>query len=231
MSPHTEDLDAWLARVTVDPSIHALRPDYCAGLMVIAEIRSGPSGAESEAWLARAESAGHDGAVGQIELWRDTYRSFGAKPSRTRSSLDSLVRRAGAGPLPRINRITDVYNAISILHGVPIGVEDVDRYHGDLRLVRATGDETFLTADHGEPIEELADPGEPIWRDDLGATCRRWNWRQTTRTAITESTRTAVFVVDGLGTDAGDRVRGALDALVHALAPGSSPTTRLIRSP
>lgn len=230
MSSHTSDGGGWLARVTVDPAIHALQPDYRAGLMVIPGITSGPSDPESREWLTRAEAIGHEHAEHQIELWRDAYRSFGAKPNRTRSSLDSLVRRASSGPLPRINRITDIYNAISILRGVPIGVEDVDRYHGDLRLVRAVGDETFLTTDHGEPTEELAEPGEPIWRDDLGATCRRWNWRQTTRTAITEHTRTAVFIVDGLGADAASRVQATLEELAHALAPGSRPTTRLISS-
>ena len=230
MGSHGTDVEGWLARVAVDPAIHTLRPDYCAGLMVVPGIRSGPSLHESEEWLTRAETGGHEHAEDQIELWRDAYRSFGAKPNRTRSSLDSLVRRASKGPLPRINRITDIYNAISVLHGVPIGVEDVDRYHGALRLVRAAGDETFLTTDHGEPVEELAEPGEPIWRDDLGATCRRWNWRQTTRTAITDDTRNAVFIVDGLGADAASRVQATLEELAVAFAAGSSPTTRLISS-
>jgi DNA/RNA-binding domain of Phe-tRNA-synthetase-like protein len=29
------------------------------------------------------------------------------------------------------------------------------------------------------------EPGEVIWRDDDGVTCRCWNWRQCVRTRIT----------------------------------------------
>ena len=31
------------------------------------------------------------------------------------------------GELPRINRLVDVYNAISVRHMVPVGGEDADR--------------------------------------------------------------------------------------------------------
>ena len=55
-------------------------------------------------------------------------------------------RRAG---LPRVNRLTDVYNAISVLHQVPLGGEDLSRYAGSPRLLRATGTEPFDTAADG----------------------------------------------------------------------------------
>ena len=37
-----------------------------------------------------------------------------------------------------------------------------------------------------------------IWRDDLGVTCRRWNWRQGPRTQITEATQDMWFVLERL---------------------------------
>ena len=45
---------------------------------------------------------------------------------------------------------------------------------------------------------EHATAGEVIWRDDLGVTCRRWNWRQGRRTQLTEETASAFFVFDRL---------------------------------
>jgi DNA/RNA-binding domain of Phe-tRNA-synthetase-like protein len=42
------------------------------------------------------------------------------------------------------------------------------------------------------------DPGEPVWVDAGGVTCRRWNWRQTTRTAINEHTTRVGFIIDSL---------------------------------
>jgi DNA/RNA-binding domain of Phe-tRNA-synthetase-like protein len=53
-------------------------------------------------------------------------------------SLEALLRRAPAG-LPRVNRLTDLYNAVSVLHQIPLGGEDLTRYAGAPRLVRATG--------------------------------------------------------------------------------------------
>lgn len=41
--------------------------------------------------------------------------------------------------LPRVNPLTDLYNAVSVLHQVPLGGEDLARYTGHPRLVRATG--------------------------------------------------------------------------------------------
>ncbi len=35
-------------------------------------------------------------------------------------------------------------------------------------------------------------------RNDTGVTCRRWNWRQCTRTRITGSIPSAAFILDGL---------------------------------
>ena len=48
-----------------------------------------------------------------------------------------------------MNRLTDLYNAVSVLHQVPLGGEDLTRYSGAPRLVRATGKEPFDTAADG----------------------------------------------------------------------------------
>ena len=56
---------------------------------------------------------GGDRAVGEVPhvaAWREAYRAFGAKPQRTRNNLEALPRRAASG-LPRVNRLTDLYNA------------------------------------------------------------------------------------------------------------------------
>ncbi len=74
-----------------------------------------------------------------------------------------------------------------------------------------------------------AAPGEVVWRDDAGVTCRRWNWRQGRRTALTEATRRAFFVFDALAPACPP---AALDAAVDALAAGLEerfPQARLER--
>ncbi len=224
----TEATTTWLAGARVAPDVHSLRPDYRAGLVVAEGLEPGPSDAISEGLLKAAEVAARS-ALGdsqvehhpQVAAWRDAFRGFGAKPQRTRPSVEALLRRLPQG-LPRIDRLTDAYNAVSVAHVLPLGGEDLDRYQGALRLTRADGSEPFETIAEGRPVVEHPEPGEVVWRDDAGITCRRWNWRQCTRTQLTATTTRAVFVLDALApmTDA------ALDAAVVALASALVATSR-----
>lgn len=194
----------WLDRVTVEPSVFALQPDYRALIIVAEGLRPGPSDDSSDALLAAAESSARkalDGGTAAdlppVAAWRLAYQAFGAKPKRTRPSVEALLRRIDSG-LPRIDRLTDIYNAMSVQHLLPIGGEDLDTYIGPARLARAGGDEPFDTMRDGQPVVDHPEPGEVVWRDDVGVTCRAWNWRQCVRTRITHSTTRAVFILDCL---------------------------------
>ena len=77
--------------------------------------------------------------------------------------------------------------------------------------------EPFHTTGHGEPIVEHPEPGEPIWVDDTGITCRRWNWRQTTRTAIDPDTRRVGFIIDSLDAPDHHGARRAAEQLAELL--------------
>ena len=177
----SEGTRAFLAAVSVAPEVLELRPDYRV-LMVVAEgLEPGPPDGISDELLARAGIRARTALGGrapedvpQVADWRAAYRAFGAKPQRTRPSVEALLRRLDPG-LPRIDRLTDAYNAVSIAHMVPVGGEDLDHYQGPARLVRATGDENFDTMAHGEPAVEHPKPGEVIWRDDTGVTCRQFH--------------------------------------------------------
>jgi DNA/RNA-binding domain of Phe-tRNA-synthetase-like protein len=68
----------------------------------------------------------------------------------------------------------------------------------DNTLCFSSGSEPFRTRRAGEDIVETPDAGEVIWADSDGVTCRRWNWRQCQRTAITRDTVCAYFVFDVL---------------------------------
>jgi DNA/RNA-binding domain of Phe-tRNA-synthetase-like protein len=231
----------WLSSATIDAAVFDLRPDYRALLLTADGLRGGLSDATSERVLADAEATARGLLAGQQpELlphpaaWREAYRAFGAKPQRTRPSVEALLRRVDPDGLPRIDRITDVYNAVSIAHLLPIGGEDRAAYAGPPRLVRADGEERFDTTAGGEPVIEHPDAGEVVWRDDTGVTCRRWNWRQGTRTRITTTTTSALFVLDALDPLTDAEVHAAADALTHALlalSPEATIHRRLLAGP
>lgn len=158
----------------------------------------------------------------KIDAWKDAYKAFGAKPQRTRPSVDALTRRM---PLPEINQVVDAYNSISVKHALPIGGEDLDHYAGPARLVRATGEETSEEA-LGQP-----EPGEVIWRDDIGVTCRRWNWRQVVRTRLTEETTNAIFLLERLEPMSLEELKQAgeeLSDLLSELSPEVRIASRLV---
>ena len=229
-----------LAGAWVDDAVFALRPDYRVLLLAVDGLVPGPSDQASEMLLQAAEAAARANLASRtpdqlppVAAWREAYRAFGAKPQRTRNSLEALLRRTGAG-LPRVNRLTDLYNAISVLHQIPLGGEDLTRYAGPPRLVRATGTEPFDTVADGAEVIEHPDPGEVVWRDDTGVTCRRWNWRQGRRTQLRDDTTAAYFILDVLDPVTDQAASAAADDLIahlSRLGPDVQAARRLIAAP
>ena len=227
-------LQEFLAGGRVDTAVFALRPDYRAMLLAVDGIVPGPSNQASDELLQAAEAAAREALRGRpaedlphVAAWRAAYRAFGAKPQRTRNSLEALLRRVPSG-LPRVNRLTDLYNAISVRHQIPLGGEDLSRYTGAPRLVRATGIEPFDTAADGAAVIEHPDPGEVVWCDDAGVTCRRWNWRQARRTQLREDTTAALFILDALDPITDQALHAAADDLAAHLAR-LGPRVRALR--
>jgi len=227
-------LETFLGGARVDPAVLELRPDYRVLLVAIDGLVPGPSNDASEALISSAEDAARRALqqrpveeLAHVATWREAYRAFGTKPQRTRNSLEALVRRAAKG-LPRVNRLTDIYNAVSVLHQLPLGGENLDRYDGPPRLVRATGKEPFDTVSNGSPVIEHPEPGEVVWCDAAGVTCRRWNWRQARRTQLTDETTSALFILDALDPLTDAALSAAAEELVdHVFRLG--PDVRVAR--
>lgn len=227
----------YLDSATVDPSIFDLRPDYRVLLIAIDGIEPALSDSHSDSLLQEAETTARSQLsntpvteLPHIASWREAYKSFGAKPNKTRNSLEALTRRAEAG-LPRVNRLTDIYNAICVKHQIPLGGEDLDKYSGAPRLVRSTGKEPFEANAQGGKVVEQPDVGEVVWCDEAGVTCRRWNWRQGPRTALSDDTTRVLFILDVLDPVTDQAVHAAGDELVEILkrtSPGIVASKRLI---
>ncbi|MER7934682.1 MULTISPECIES: phenylalanine--tRNA ligase beta subunit-related protein [unclassified Streptomyces] len=223
--------------LTVSDEVRALAPGFTHLAVEAHGLVNGPSHEASSALLddaARRLAARLDGRAPHedphLAAWRAVYTAFGSKPSRTRNSAEALARRALAdGGLPRINLLVDLYNAVSVAHLIPVGGEDLDLVRGGMRLVRATGEEDFVTVAGGEESVEHPDAGEVVWCDAAGVTCRRWNWRQGPRTRLTERTASAVFLLEGLAplpvaelTSAG----AELAELLQKFSPGADVEVR-----
>jgi DNA/RNA-binding domain of Phe-tRNA-synthetase-like protein len=185
----------------ISPDIFALRPDFRALSIHALNVTNTESTPETKAALVNAcnSPCSTPWAEAHREAWRTAFRAFGAKPQRTPCSAEALLKRASRdGVLPSVNAVVDLYNAVSLRFAIPVGGENAEAYVGAPHLVRAHGDEPFETMQAGVPGTETADPGEVIWRDEIGVTCRRWNWRQGTRTRIEPSSTHMWFILEAL---------------------------------
>ncbi|MFJ7071508.1 B3/4 domain-containing protein [Streptomyces sp. NPDC098781] len=218
--------------LTVSDEVRALAPGFTHVAVEAQGLVNGPSTDESSALLddaARRLAVRLDGRAPHedphMAAWRAVYTAFGSKPSRTRNSAEALAKRAlSEGGLPRINLLVDVYNAISVAHLIPVGGEDIDRIEGGMRLVRATGEEDFVTVTGGAEGVEHPDAGEVVWRDGAGVTCRRWNWRQGPRTRLTEETVSGIFLLESMAPMPVADVESAateLAGLLEKFSPGA----------
>jgi DNA/RNA-binding domain of Phe-tRNA-synthetase-like protein len=193
-------------QLTINPQILERYPHYSALILYAEHLTNRPGDNESTALLRQAEqqcrTSLNSASLTQqphIAAWREAYRSFGAKPKKYPCSLEALLARTLKGQdLPSINLLVDLYNVVSLKHLLPVGGEDWQRLASDLSLTFATGNEPFLAMQEGQECVVYPDPGEVIWVDQEGITCRRWNWRQGLRTQLTLSTQAAYFVLDRL---------------------------------
>ncbi|EHO47283.1 B3/B4 domain-containing protein [Lentilactobacillus kisonensis] len=119
------------------------------------------------------------------------------KKKGARSSIEALLKRVSKGAqLHSINPLVDLYNSISLEYGAPFGGEDLDSIKGTMHLGTANGGEVFFPL--GANKNELALPNELIYYDTVGAICRSLNWRDAQRTMLTEKTKNAILITEGI---------------------------------
>ncbi|MCC0183799.1 B3/4 domain-containing protein [Aeromonas hydrophila] len=187
---------------SIDPALATLAPGFRAISITLQtdEIVNPAIAAEALAQACQRVLHGPaPWAEAHLAAWAKVFKGFGAKPQRTPCSADALRKRVlRDGALPSIDPVVDLYNAISLAYALPVGGENLAAYVGTPRLVIADGSEAFDTMKEGAPAQECPEAGEVIWRDDLGVTCRRWNWRQGVRTRLDSDARQMWFILESL---------------------------------
>lgn len=159
-----------------------------------------------------------------VKPWREAYDKFGSKPCDFRCSAEALLRMVLNGrELRHINKLVDSYNFISLKYTLTLGGEDLDKMRGDLILSYAEGNEPFVALGSTENDPPLK--GEVTYKDDLGIVCRRWNWRESDRTKLKETTKNAILVLEGIPPIQNSTIEGAskeLEILVKRYCGGST---------
>ncbi|MFR2966559.1 MAG: B3/4 domain-containing protein [Anaerovoracaceae bacterium] len=118
--------------------------------------------------------------------------------------------------------LVDIYNGLSLKYGIPVGGEDIDKFEGNVRLTLASGDEEFMTL--GSEKSEPPSPGEIVYKDDAGAICRCFNWREAVRTMLTEETTNAFMCIETLSKEELPVLEEALEELKNLIEKELSGT-------
>lgn len=219
----------------IDPAIASIAPGFRAlSITLEAAPILHPEVAEQALQRACAALQASEPAWADAHLaaWAEVFRRFGAKPQRTPCSAEALRKRAlRDGSLPSIDPVVDLYNAISVQFAIPVGGENLAAYVGTPSLTIAGGSEAFDTMKDGAPAHESPDAGEVIWRDEVGVTCRRWNWRQGVRTRLDAEAQRMWFILESLPEmplkalhEAGDQLVAGLQAMM----PGARAEVLLV---
>ena len=89
--------------------------------------------------------------------------------------------------------------------------QELTEIHGNIRLAMAEGGEDFITygSDKSEPPYE----GEVVYKDDAGAICRCFNWREAVRTMLQDHTKNAFMIIESIDADGAARLEPALEEL------------------
>jgi len=207
-------------KLRIDQRIFEQYPEVLLGVLVLRNIDNQGNNEELYELLRNAEKDAIQ-KIGETPVtehpnivpWREAYRKFGAKPKDYPSSIENLLRRILKGEQIRhINKLVDVYNIVSLKHIVPVGGEDTDKIKGDVWLTIAGDNEQKIYL-LGEKEERAPYVNEVFYKDESGAICRRWNWKEAERTKLTEETKNAFMVIESLPPVGREQINNALGEL------------------
>ena len=195
-------------KISIHSDIFDRFPDLILGVVVVSGIENREQSMDLQRKIREIEKNIQENFLSEtlsshpnIQTWRKAYSTFGAKPKKYSSSVESLFRMVLKGmELRSINTLVDIYNYMSLKHIIPLGGDDLDKVEGDITLCFASGEELFtpLNSTKSEATTKTVKEGEVIYKDEKEVLCRRWNWRECDKTKMTEKTKNAVLVLEGL---------------------------------
>lgn len=144
-----------------------------------------------------------------LGLYREFYWTFGMDPTKFRVSSEALIRRILNGHnLWRISSLVDVVNLASAYHAIPIGLVDMDRVKGQLRVRIAKKGETF----HRIGGKTLTCRGrEIVLADDEKIVCFGYATHDSAFTMVRSESRNVLIILYGAPGISIETLQSAMD--------------------
>lgn len=141
------------------------------------------------------------------------------KKTSYRSSVERLLKRVQQGVgLPRVNTLVDAYNAVSVRYRMPVGADDLASVVPPIGFRYARPGDTFFAMGDESRTPDPPRAGEVVYADAEKCLCRRWNWYQDARSAISLETTRAVLTVQAIAPESSGQVEAAVERLSELLA-------------
>jgi len=152
-----------------------------------------------------------------VKEWRNAFQRFGVKPSKFRSSIEQLYRRALKQEIIETSLpLVNLYCYVSLIEMVPMGAYDLPKVEGDIVIRLSKENETFLGIGDTTPL--IAHPGVVVYSDDGGIICWAWNHRDAARVSLSPETNRAIFFADSSSHVSESRAAAAITLLSDAVS-------------
>ena len=213
-----------MALFEIGADVFETLPTLCVGLVYaegfdnsrhseVAECALGEAIAEAEGRLAGMKASEDP----RVQPYRAAFHALGMSPSRYPSSNIALLRRVAKGKgVGRINALVDLGNAVSIAHGLPLGVHVMSSPASVLELRMSREGDVFVPLGAEEADPTLA-PGELVYAEGDLVQTRRWTWRQSENGKTGPDATSALIPIDGFTDSNLDAVLAARDELAHLI--------------
>jgi len=161
-----------------------------------------------------------------VKEWRHAFQRFGVKPSKYRSSIEQLYRRALKQEIIETSLpLVNLYCYVSLIAMVPMGAYDLPKVEGDIVIRLSKENETFLGIGDTTPL--IAHPGVVVYSDYDGIICWSWNHRDAARVSLSPETDRAIFFADSVSRESESRAAGAIALLADAIS-GAAELSRFV---
>ncbi|KUL36078.1 hypothetical protein ADL22_25550 [Streptomyces sp. NRRL F-4489] len=167
--------------------------------------------------IERRQSSAAEAEMPEIAAWRETFSRMGLKPTQYRCASEALLRRYRKEKnLPSFHPLVDYLNHVSMAYAIPIAVFDTEKIGAGITVRPATGTEEYQTF---QGTVENPEPGEIVFAGPDGhAHSRRWTFRQSARSVVSQDTASVLIVAEAHHAAAAEDLAGMEAELKDGLA-------------
>lgn len=193
-----------MALFEIGAEVFETLPTLCVGLVYAEGFDNARPSEVAERALEEAIASAEELLAGmkasddpRVQPYREAFHALGMSPSRYPSSNIALLRRVAKGKgVGRINALVDLGNAVSISHGLPLGVHVMSLPTSVLELRLSRAGDVFVPLGASEADPTLA-PGELVYAEGSLVQTRRWTWRQSENGKTGLDATSALIPIDG----------------------------------